>query len=79
MLSCVFLDMLREPLDKDCCMKTRVIRNYRDIVMLIGLVVPWIGGRHQVIVSSLEEILSLGKERSKMLLLGPVQKLNIDL
>ena len=60
-------------------MKTRVIHNYRDIVMLIGLVVPWIGGPHQVIVSSLEGILSLGKARSKLLLLGPMQKLNIDL
>ena len=42
-------------------------------------VVPWIGDPHQVIVSSLEGILSLGRARSKLLLLGPVQKLNIDL
>ena len=48
--------MLRKLLDKGCCMKTRVVRNYQDIVMLIGLDVPWIGDLHQVIVSSLEEI-----------------------
>jgi len=50
----------------------KVIRNYQDIVMLVGLAVPWIGGLHQVIVSSLEEILSLGKARNKLLSLGPV-------
>ena len=59
-------------------MKTRVIHNYQDIVMQIELVVLWIGDLHQVIVSSLEGILFLGRARSKLLLLGPVQKLNID-
>ena len=42
-------------------------------------VVPWIGDPHQVIVSSLEGILSLGRARSKLLLPGLVQRLNIDL
>ena len=42
------------------------------------VVVLWIGDLHQVIVSSLEGILFLGRARSKLLLLGLVQKLNIN-
>jgi len=73
------LRYVKRLLVKGCCMKTGVIPNYRDIVMLIGLAVPWIEGLHQTIVSSLEEILFLGKARNRQLSLGPVQKLNIDL
>ena len=60
-------------------MKTKVTLKFLDIVMQIGLVVPWIGGLPQDIVFLLGEILSLGKVRNKLLLLDPVQRLNTDL
>ena len=68
-----------ESFERFCCVKTKVIHKYLGIVMQIGLVVLWIGDPHPDIVFPLEGMLSLGRARNKLLLPGPVQRLNIDL
>ena len=63
--------------DKDYFMKIKGIPKYFDIVMLIGLVLLCTKALLQDIVFYLEEILSLGKARNKMLLPDHLLKLSI--